>query len=747
MRRKIAIMLAGLALLAVPLAAQAVEPSWILAEPTAELDYGVETTISVHAMDIDDDALVITDLNTALPATAILTDNGDGTADIVWTPLIGEVSATPVNVVLNVFDGTTNVDTTIAVTIVNSDPTWDGGNATAGTTVHGVTAAVDLTVTITNTAPVWDSAPSAVAVDEDEALALTLAATDADVADSVLSYWILDNPVPDGMDVEVLTYSVGPRAGMDSLISISWTPTQDQAGEYNVTVKASDGAKDIFHVVTITANSVNDAPDWSDADVPDTLKVFRQDEFDETVGMATDADDDSLMYSATGLPLGATFNDTTLNFVWVVPDTAATDTSTMTLSVTDGTETVDIDIVVVIDSTESTSNREPEWRVESEINLDEGERLELVIVAEDGDESFGDSLIYAMISIPDSSSRWEVGYIDSSRTLIFDPGYYAADSLGSEVVKAVFSVHDADTTGGIDTLSIAISVNELNRAPAIAGAGDAVVTLGTTLSRTVTVSDPDTNDAAALTLTLIAKPMAATWDAGTGAFSLAVDAMVDTVAVFEISDGKETEQVEMAITSNHAPVWVPMLVDTAKSIEGEILKFEIEATDEDGDDLTYTYVKIYRTTYKNVASFDPETRVFTLNWKNPAAGYVVFSVSDGVASVPDTVHFRVVDLITKNPISDALPSVTELAGNFPNPFNPSTSVRYSMAEAGNVSIVIYNAVGQPVRTLVSGAAEAGRYNVLWDGMDNSQREVSTGLYLIRMVAGNYVSVRPMTLLR
>ena len=71
--------------------------------------------------------------------------------------------------------------------------------------------------------------------------------------------------------------------------------------------------------------------------------------------------------------------------------------------------------------------------------------------------------------------------------------------------------------------------------------------------------------------------------------------------------------------------------------------------------------------------------------------------------------------------------VTKLDGNYPNPFNPSTTIRYSMKEAGPVSIEIYNIKGQLVRTLVDGVKEAGNHTIVWNGLDKSNRSVSSGV--------------------
>ena len=81
--------------------------------------------------------------------------------------------------------------------------------------------------------------------------------------------------------------------------------------------------------------------------------------------------------------------------------------------------------------------------------------------------------------------------------------------------------------------------------------------------------------------------------------------------------------------------------------------------------------------------------------------------------------------------------------NYPNPFNPSTTIRYSLADESNVRLVIYNVLGQRIRSLVNETQTAGFYSMVWDGRDAFGLQVVTGLYLYRLEAGMNVAVRKM----
>ncbi|HNT52048.1 MAG TPA: carboxypeptidase regulatory-like domain-containing protein, partial [Candidatus Syntrophosphaera sp.] len=80
---------------------------------------------------------------------------------------------------------------------------------------------------------------------------------------------------------------------------------------------------------------------------------------------------------------------------------------------------------------------------------------------------------------------------------------------------------------------------------------------------------------------------------------------------------------------------------------------------------------------------------------------------------------------------------TALLGNFPNPFNPETAIRFSLRESGSVWIGVYNLKGQLVTTLVDDIKEAGAHSVSWAGRDAHGRPVSSGVYILSMRSGAY----------
>lgn len=94
-----------------------------------------------------------------------------------------------------------------------------------------------------------------------------------------------------------------------------------------------------------------------------------------------------------------------------------------------------------------------------------------------------------------------------------------------------------------------------------------------------------------------------------------------------------------------------------------------------------------------------------------------------------------------------VPSQFLLAQNHPNPFNPSTRVRYEIPHAMSVRLKIYNLLGEEVRTLVETYQPAGQYEVAWDGRQNSGARATSGTYIYRLEGEGFSAMRKMTLLQ
>ncbi|MFC1614089.1 FlgD immunoglobulin-like domain containing protein [Gemmatimonadota bacterium] len=96
-----------------------------------------------------------------------------------------------------------------------------------------------------------------------------------------------------------------------------------------------------------------------------------------------------------------------------------------------------------------------------------------------------------------------------------------------------------------------------------------------------------------------------------------------------------------------------------------------------------------------------------------------------------------------------MPKAFSQAQNVPNPFNPSTSISYTVPEGSTVKVFleIFNLRGQLVQILVDEVREAGDYSVIWDGTNKTGQKISSRVYFYHLRAGDFVQTRKMVLLK
>ncbi len=150
----------------------------------------------------------------------------------------------------------------------------------------------------------------------------------------------------------------------------------------------------------------------------------------------------------------------------------------------------------------------------------------------------------------------------------------------------------------------------------------------------------------------------------------------------------------------------------------------------------------------NIASFTPGTNdpvlVTATKIDNNQSGYVLIEAidMDGNSTLCDPVYTT---------LSTIAPESYELTQNFPNPFNPTTTIHFKVAPTtsglANVSIRIYDLSGREVKTLINEPMEPGEYAVEWDGTNARGKAVAGGVYIYRMVAGEFAATKKMILLK
>ncbi|MBC8424305.1 proprotein convertase P-domain-containing protein [bacterium] len=97
-------------------------------------------------------------------------------------------------------------------------------------------------------------------------------------------------------------------------------------------------------------------------------------------------------------------------------------------------------------------------------------------------------------------------------------------------------------------------------------------------------------------------------------------------------------------------------------------------------------------------------------------------------------------------VGDA-PATFRLGANYPNPFNPSTTIKFAVPRTGHASLDVYDLAGRHVRTLISGELAANEYTVIWDGKNGAGRQVASGTYYYRLTANGFNQTQKMMLIK
>ena len=132
--------------------------------------------------------------------------------------------------------------------------------------------------------------------------------------------------------------------------------------------------------------------------------------------------------------------------------------------------------------------------------------------------------------------------------------------------------------------------------------------------------------------------------------------------------------------------------------------------------------------FRAIGAGDPQIRVESIDGRN---------LRNGRIDVPHGARVN----------NQAIPRVTALLNPSPNPFNPSTTLYFSVAERGRVELAVYSAGGRKVRTLLAEVREPGLHQQVWNGTDDRGNRVASGKYFVRFTAGNVVSSRALVMVK
>tara|TARA_B100001971_G_scaffold124740_1_gene114850 strand:- start:3051 stop:3368 length:318 start_codon:yes stop_codon:yes gene_type:complete len=103
--------------------------------------------------------------------------------------------------------------------------------------------------------------------------------------------------------------------------------------------------------------------------------------------------------------------------------------------------------------------------------------------------------------------------------------------------------------------------------------------------------------------------------------------------------------------------------------------------------------------------------------------------------------------LSSHDIKEPVAQQFTLFHNYPNPFNPTTTIRYDLPKRSQVTLGIYDILGKQIKTLMNQSQDAGKRIAVWDGTDDLGRTVSAGVYLYRIQADEFTQTRKMLLLK
>ncbi|BDZ66599.1 putative Ig domain-containing protein [Methanobacterium ferruginis] len=399
--------------------------------------------------------------------------------------------------------------------------------------------------------------------------------------------------------------------------------TYSKSGTYKITLTVINGYG--YSTTMERLITVNQAPNL-DSLSDQTIDTNHQLNF-TVVGY--DPDGDTITYSASNLPEGATFNPTTGVFSWTATSDQ-TGTYHVTFTVSDGNATISKTITITV-NTAPTLDSIPDKTV------DENEKLNFTVVGHDAN---GDTLTYSASGLPEGAS-----FNSTTGVFSWTPTY---DQAGTYHIT--FTVSDGISS---DSKEITITVNNINRAPTLNTPNNKAVGANQELNFSITGNDPDGDT---ITYSASNLPEGANFNSATGEFTWTPTyAQIGTYHItFTVSDGDLTDSKTMDITVNNVNRAPTLNTPNNKAVnENKELNFTVNGTDPDGDTITYSASNL-----PEGASFNPTTGVFNWTPTYDQAGtyHLTFTASDGTLTDSKETTITVNDVDVTAPTVTAAPT-------------------------------------------------------------------------------------------
>jgi hypothetical protein len=388
----------------------------------------------------------------------------------------------------------------------------------------------------------------------------------------------------------------------------------------------------------------------------------------------------------------------------------------------------------VIFSAQGVANKFPILSAIDDQRVDEGRSIEFFVNAKDED---GDPIRYGARNLPQGAE------FDSTGNLKFS---WLPDFKSAGEYEVIFLAYDSKS--GVGAEFVTLTVNNVNRKPEV------TMSLPTEKNLTLFQSQSDTVDFKVEAFDADFEPLTYKWEhnaygetvivSTTNTFSLPALSSLngDHEIVAIISDG--IDEVKRSWYIN-----IRTLVDLV-SFSAEVVKYKgIKLEWQTGSETNTAGFNILRSTSKNGDYEQINIGLISPNLEKLYT-YIDSHVENGRG------YYYKLEDVDKNGVKiqheaiyvvNNLPREYELTQNYPNPFNPTTSISYQLPKDINMSIRIYNIMGQEVRTLIDCKNMAGYHTVIWDGQDNNNSRVPSGVYFYTLQTDDFRQTKRMVLLK
>lgn len=173
-----------------------------------------------------------------------------------------------------------------------------------------------------------------------------------------------------------------------------------------------------------------------------------------------------------------------------------------------------------------------------------------------------------------------------------------------------------------------------------------------------------------------------------------------------------------------------------EAVLGSTLEFSVVAIGINSD-LTYKW-------YVNQEEQESNTDQFSYKFTESLVYEVKVVVSEDENTIEQAWS---ITIPVSNDNNAVAPLVTAIVSNYPNPFNPETTIRYSLSKESWVNITIYDLRRRVVRKLYNGYAQAGIHNIVWNGFNSTEKRVASGIYYVRMQSDGDLHTQKITLMK